>query len=98
MVDIFKIGLIIPCSGSYDDIVVLNIAIVSVLYGRASGTVTSALKSCLASISDGFVKAVRSVSSRSSLTSNRTYAIDFAVKASMVLTTPHVLVSNMLVK
>ena len=56
MVDIFKIGLIIPCSGSYDDIVVLNIAIVSVLDRCADGAATFALGICLASISDGLVK------------------------------------------
>jgi hypothetical protein len=64
-------GLILPCSRSYDNIVVLNTAIVSVLYRRASDAVTSALNSRLASISDGLVAAFRSISGKSSLKLNR---------------------------
>lgn len=64
-------GVVIPCSRPHDNIVVLNIAIVSVLNCRAIAAVTSALRGCLASISDGLVEAFRSISGKSSLKLNR---------------------------
>ena len=58
VVELIRIGLTVPCSRSYDNIVILNVAIVSVLDGRADGAVAFALDSCLAGISDRLVKAV----------------------------------------
>ena len=58
MVRMIPFGLIVPCSRSHDNIVILNIAIVSVLDRRADGVVSFTLGSCLASIPDRLVNAV----------------------------------------
>jgi hypothetical protein len=56
--ELIRFEYIIPCSRSHDNVVVLNVGIVSVLDCRSNGAVTSALEVCLASISDGLIKAV----------------------------------------
>lgn len=58
MIEFVRLEYIIPCSRSHDNVVVLNVGIVSVLDCRSNGAVTSALEVRLARICNGLTKAV----------------------------------------